>query len=189
MYNMAFSAFMALMGTSASPSAITDACTVQIPQTLVAKIHVDYPRFRPVRASDYSQASLTYPEAHGISCPGVAASNINGMRYTALFVMGDKTGHTLLLVAHPVTASRWSIGTLSDFGNDGVARSYVEPVAAGRYVDLFAGENAPSDYEPEPGRVKHYHSRTPGFLAGAMESTGAAYFFTSKHWVHLWLLD
>jgi hypothetical protein len=189
MYSLVIAAFLALVGASTSSSAQADACTVQVPETLVSRIHADYPQFRPIRASDYSPDSLVYPKAQGVSCPGIAASTIRGIHYTVLFVLDEKTGHTLLLVAHPLVAARWSVARLADFGKEGASSSYVEPVAAGRYVDLFATRSAPGDFEPEPGRVMHYRSRNPGFMAGTMESTGAAYFYTGKRWVHLWLLD
>ncbi len=110
------------------------------------------------------------------------------MRDIALFITSEN-GHTLLIAADKRGTSKWRVVTLSDFGNEGVSDSYVEPLAAGTYTDLFAEDIAPSDYVTEPGRVKHYRSRHAGFLAGEMESSGTAFFFTGKRWVHLALSD
>ena len=167
-----------------------DACTKAIPQKIVAQLRVDYPQFRPVRASNYSQDSLAYPRAHGIQCPGTARADVdgNGLADVTLFITSNN-GRTLLVVARQFKPQNWRTSTLYDFGTEGVSRSYVEPFKAGSYTDLFASDMAPSGYEPEPGRVKHYRSQLPGFMAGTIESTGAAFFFTGKKWVHLWLSD
>lgn len=156
----------------------------------MAQLHDSYPKFRPVKASDYSQESLAYPKAHGISCPGIALADVdgNGLFDMALFMTAEN-GHTVLVVARRFKTPKWDVSTIRDFGMEGVSNSYVEPIAAGRYTDLFESDVAPSDYVPEPGRVKHFRSRYAGFIAGTMESSGVAYFFAGKRWVHLWLSD
>lgn len=181
---------IALLSAPAHPVDRDDACTKAIPQKIVAQLRADYPQFRPVRASDYSQDSLAYPQAHGIQCPGIAWSDVdgNGLADLALFITSDN-GHTLLVVARQFKSHRWRASTISDFGTQGVSNSYVEAFKAGSYTDLFESDMAPGDNKSEPGNVKHYRSRLPGFIAGTMESSGAAYFFTGKRWVHLWLSD
>ena len=181
---------LALLNAPARSSEQEDACTKLIPKQLGAQIHRSYPDFRIVRASDYSEESLAYPKAHGISCPGIASADVdgNGLRDTALFITA-KNGHTLLVVARQFKTPKWRIATISDFGKEGVSNSYVGPIPAGGYTDLFESDVAPGDYVPEPDRVMQYRSRYAGFMAGTMESTGVAYFFASKRWVHLWQSD
>lgn len=54
---------------------------------------------------------------------------------------------------------------------------------------MYATDKGPSDYAPEPGRVRRYRATQPGFIAGGIESSGVAYFFDGKRWVHMWLSD
>lgn len=54
---------------------------------------------------------------------------------------------------------------------------------------MFTIEPAPSDYSPEPGRVKKVHAVHDGFATGDIESSEVDYFFAGNRWVHLWTGD
>jgi hypothetical protein len=41
----------------------------------------------------------------------------------------------------------------------------------------------------EPGEVSHVVSKLPGVVSGRVGSSGVAYFFTGKGWVHVWVSD
>lgn len=169
-----------------------DACESLLPPALRDALLKRVPDYRVAHVSDYSKEEVEHEmQYHGGSrCLAVAAADIDGDgRDDFALLITNKEGHTLLMAARNVKEREWVISKLDDFGKDGPGGSYVGTVNPGLYQDLFATDDAPSEYIPEPGRVQSYKSSRSGFIAGTIESTGIAYFFTGKRWVHLWLSD
>ena len=159
-----------------------------VPSGLKKAIKTKYPSYRIGRVSDYPKEALVMQYDHKPnSCPAIASADVDGdgnMDY-ALFIV-DASQHTLLITARNIGGKSWQIYKLYDFKKRELGNSYVEPIKAGTYQDLYA--NSP-EYQNEPGRLRKYTSKRPGFIAGSMESSGVAFFFSDKRWVHLWLSD
>ena len=163
-----------------------DECEALLPSSLRKAVARAYPRFRPVRVSDYSAEDIRSERQHhhDSPCLGVASADVDGdgRRDFALLITA-RNGTTHLIAARPSAKGTWRIEKLGDWGDEGPSRSYVNVVEPGAYEDLGLSE------ELEPGQVSHYRADLPGFIAGGIESSGAAFFFTGRKWVHLWLSD
>jgi hypothetical protein len=167
-----------------------DPCLGLLPPALRAQIERSYPAYRQVSTSDYSAEDLAASTGDDAACPGIASADVNADGVSDYgVVMTAPSGHTLLIGARSGKAASWTLDELTDLGRDGPSRLYAEPLEPGDYTDLFASDDAPDEFTPEPGRVRHYRSRRPGFIAGGMEASGIAFFFTGRRWVHLWLSD
>lgn len=168
------------------------ACAVKLPDSLRQRLAKDYPNYRVAEPSDYfkEDVDLHKQNSNGDPCLSVASGDVDGdgSRDFAVLIT-EKSGHILLVAARNVSGRKWIISELSDFGNERPIRSYVDPLPADSYEDMYAADEAPSDYVPEPGRVERYKAVHPGFIAGTIEASGVGYFFNGKQWVHLWLSD
>jgi hypothetical protein len=169
-----------------------DACEAQVPIRLHEVVLKQFPGYRFARVSDYSKEDIEQHKAHfnGNPCLALASADADGDGFTDfVFLIVDGSKHTLLVAARNPLGKTWKIVELSDFGPEGPGSSYVEVIDSGAYADMYASDHGPSDYTPEPGRVRRYKATHSGFIAGGIESTGVAYFFDGKRWVHLWLAD
>ncbi len=175
----------------AANSVAPDPCAALLPQTVLSQIGVVYPGFRLARVDDYAvddvEAERQYRK--GSPCLAVASADVNGDGRRDFAFLATSGTRTLLVVAVAQKQDMWGLGTLKDFGPGGPGGIYVDTIEAGDYTDLDASDQAPSEYVPEPGRVRHYRSRRQGFIAGLIESSGVAFLFTGTRWVHLWLSD
>lgn len=166
-------------------------CEAQLPASLREALPKKFPEYRLARVTDYYKESVDQhkTENHGNPCLAVAAADVDGDGFSdfAFFLTQEK--HTVLIAARHVSGKAWDISMIDDFGNEGPGRSYVEKIKAGSYQDIFDTDDAPSEYTPDPGRVRRYKASHFGFVAGTIESSGVAFFFTGKRWVHLWLSD
>lgn len=151
-----------------------------------------YPEFRLAHVSDYYKEDIEQHKKNhnGNPCLAVASADVDGDGFSDFaFFLTDTEKNTLLIAARHLSGKTWEITKLDDFPKEGPGRSYVEKLKAGSYQDLFDTDGAPLEYTPEPDRVRKYKARHSGFIAGTIESSGIAFFFTGKHWVHLWLSD
>lgn len=167
-------------------------CEAKLPDSLRQSLHEKYPAYRVAEVSDYYKEDVDLHKKNfdRDPCLSVASGDVDGDGSVDFAVLiTDKSRHTILVAARNVAGNTWVISELSDFGNEGPSRSYVDPLPADSYQDMYATDRGPSDYVPEPGRVKRYKAVHPGFIAGTIESSGVGYFFTGKRWVHLWLSD
>ena len=167
-------------------------CESKLPEALRQSLHEKYPAYRVAEVSDYykEDVDLHKKNSAGDPCLSVASGDVDGdgsLDFAMLIT--DKSRHTILVAARNVAGKTWVISELSDFGNEGPSRSYVDQLPPDSYEDMYATDKGPSDYVPEPGRVKRYKAVHPGFIAGTIEASGVGYFFTGKRWVHLWLSD
>jgi hypothetical protein len=179
-------ALVALLATDATRDVPADACAALVPPTLQAAIVRSYPGFRPVSVSDYTAEVIRRERQYhgGSSCLGVASADVDGDgRADVGLLIVSEPGHVLVLAARSVTPSSWRLEKLADFGDGGPAQSYVGVVEAGSYEDLGLSD------KKAPGQLARYKSAHPGFSAGTIDSSGVAYFFTGKRWVHLWVAD
>jgi hypothetical protein len=167
-------------------------CEALLPASLREVLPKKFPDYRLARVSDYLKEDVDQhkKDHNGNPCLGVASVDVDGDGFPdfAFFLTG-KARHTLLVTARNVSGKTWEIIKIDDFGKEGPGRSYVAPLEPGSYQDLFDTDRGPADYTPEPGRVRKYKANHSGFIAGTIESSGIAFFFTGKRWVHLWLSD
>jgi hypothetical protein len=170
-----------------------DPCSKFVPQALHSAIAGSYVGYRLVQVSDYDSDTIASERQFhkGSACLGVAAVDATGDgRKDYCFLLTSPTRHTLLVVALSGSRRRpWRLATLHDFGGEGTGGSFQNTIEPGKYVDLFATDRAPDEYVAEQGRVRRYTSRRSGFVAGTIESSAIAFFYTGKRWVHLWLSD
>jgi hypothetical protein len=175
----------------AAPSG-ADPCNLKLPLEVRELVKVKFPGYRLVKVSDYLKEDVDQQKKDhkGDPCIGVTSTDMDGDGFPDFaFFITNKAGHTLLLAARNPGGKFWLIEKVSDFGKDGPGRSYVEPLKTGRYTDMFDTDDGPSEYTPEPGRVRSFIARNPGIIAGTIESSGVGFFFNGKRWVHLWLSD
>jgi hypothetical protein len=185
---------MALLACSPAfvEAANPDACEAQVPIPLREVLQKQFPGYRLAKVSDYSGEDIEQHKTHfnGNPCLAAATADADGDGFVDFsFLIVNRSKHTLLVAARNLLGKTWKLVKLSDFGNEGPGRSYVETIDAGTYADMYASDKGPSDYTPEPGRVRRYKAIHSGFIAGGIESSGAAYFYDGKRWVHLWLSD
>ena len=169
-----------------------DPCGTQLPASLREILPKKFPGYRLAQVSDYLKEDVDqHKKDHkGNPCPGVASADVDGDGFTDFaFFLTDKERRTILVVGRNISGKTWDVSKVFDFGSEGPGRSYVDRLKPGSYRDLFDTDRGPSEYKPEPGRVRRQKARNPGFIAGTIESSGVAFFFTGKQWVHLWLSD
>jgi hypothetical protein len=187
-----FSVALFAFASAFAQTVSSDACEAQLPKPVREILPVQFPGYRLASVSDYDKEDIAQHEAHfnGNPCLAVAAADTDGDGFVdfAFFIV-DGSKHTLLLAARNLSGKTWKVVKLSDFGSEGPGRSYVEAIDAGAYADMYASDHGPSDYTPEPGRVRRYKATHSGFIAGGIESSGVAYFYDGKRWVHMWLSD
>jgi hypothetical protein len=167
-------------------------CEAKLPVSLRQSLHAKYPGYRVADVPDYPKEDVDHHKENfnGDPCLSVASGDVDGDGSADFAViLTDKSGHTLLVAARDASDKGWQIEELSDFGTYGPSRVYVDPLPPDSYHDMYATDEAPSDYVPEPGRVERFTAKNAGFVAGAIEATGVAYFFTGNHWVHLQVSD
>ncbi len=165
---------------------VQDACAPLVPTPLRTAIEAQLPGYRLPVESDNLPEDIKYNREHGGSgCLGLAVGHYHGTksRDYALLVTSRSADQTLLIVATQAGAS-WHIEHLRDWG-EGRSRLYVETIAKGSYKQSEALDGSAT----EPGELDHYASENPGVVSGATESSGVAYFFTGRRWVHVWISD
>jgi hypothetical protein len=169
-----------------------DPCRAKVPESLKSIVKTKYPGYRLPLVADYDKEDIVQHREHfgGDPCLGVTSADVDGDGNPDFaFFLIDEAGNTALVAARNVMGKTWVVTKLDSFPKGELGRSYVEPLEAGSYQDLYDSDRAPSDYAPEPGRVRRYHSSHPGFIAGTIEASGIGFFYTGQHWVHLWLSD
>ena len=184
--------FWVLLLTSSLAVAKEDPCGSRLPASLKAGLHRQYPGLRLVQVADYlaEDVDAHKKEHHGDPCLAVASADVDGDGVLDFGVLlTDDNNRTMLVAALRRPRNRWEISTLWDVQRSGVQRLYVDNIAAGAYRDLFDTDSSPSEYTEEPGRVRQFTAKHAGFISGATEASGVAYFYTGKGWVHLWLSD
>jgi hypothetical protein len=145
-----------------------------------------------VRESDYAADDIAseLPYRHGNRCLGAASADVNGdSRNDFIFLIAARNGDAVIIAAISM-AGQWQLFTVATFSEDSIPRGYfVNTVPPGKYTDMYASDNAPDEWRPEPGRLRRDTSQRPGFVAGKLEASAVAYFYTGTRWVHLWLSD
>src|SRR5262245_4444232 len=167
----------------------TDACTQLLPSSLQSTISRVHPGSRLVRESDYAADDIAseLQHRHGNRCLGAASADVNGDRHSDfIFLIAAKNGDALVIAAFALADGRWKLSTLETFSEDSTPRQYfVNTLPPDKYTDMYASDNAPDEWRPEPGRVKGYTSKRAGFVTGKLDASAVAYFFTGTRWVDL----
>jgi hypothetical protein len=183
---------LALLAVTQTPPPEPEPCAAVLPAAVQELATRVYPGYRLVRASDYSPDDIAseLPYRHGNACIGAASAAVSAssVRAVAFFLTGA-SGQTVLVAALPDARSSWHLHTLMDFGTEGPGNSFVNTLEPGVYADLYSKPNGPGEFTAEPGRVRSYRARRAGFVAGTIESSSIAFFYTGRRWVHLWLSD
>ncbi|MCX6873412.1 MAG: hypothetical protein NTW21_06335 [Verrucomicrobia bacterium] len=184
------------------PASPCDRCVARLPVGLRDSLARRFPSHRPVGMDDYLKEDVAWfsESNHGERCLGVASADVNGDGSTDFAVLlterakagsspDSGTGRTLLVAARSAPGGSWVIDSLDEFGAERPCHSFVGTAEPGSYQDTFTSGRWDSPYTPAPGRVRKFEAVRPGFVAGRLESSAVAFFFTGRRWVHLWLSD
>lgn len=165
-----------------------DSCSGMLPRGLREAVQRQYAAYRLPRESDNVPDDIRVNREHGGSgCLGVTVGRYRGGKssdYALLLYSSAFDDRALLVVASQSGASQWRLELLRDWGG-GRGVLYVESARPGKYT-RFGGLDGPLG---EPGELSQFISALPGIVSGRVESSGVAYFFTAKHWVHVWVSD
>ncbi len=171
-------------GAVASPQ---DSCSRMLSSGLQEMVQRQYPAYRlPLESDNLPDDIRVNREQGGSGCLGVAVGRYRGGKASdyALLLYSRASDDKALLVVASQNGSQWRIELLRDWGAlRGVL--YVESARPGKYGRTEKPEAPPG----EPGELSRFTSKVPGILSGRVESSGVAYFFTGKHWVHVWVSD
>ena len=94
-------------------------------------------------------------------------------------------GGILLIAARHQQGSGWFIEELRNWDSPLLGSLYVETKRSGHY-ERSESLDAPAS---EPGELEKFDSKFTGIVSGSIESSGVAYFFDDKKWVHVWISD
>jgi hypothetical protein len=176
-----------------SVAGTADACAEVLPQSLHAAIARSYAGSVLVRESDYDPAIFSSSDRSPDDgpCIGAASADVNGDGHKDFAVLiASSSGDAVIVAALAGSGGRWQLSILETFSQDSIPRGYfVRTLEAKTYRDMYASETGPDDFRPEPGRLRRYTSRRPGFGVGKVDSSLVAYFYNGSRWVHLWLSD
>jgi hypothetical protein len=163
-----------------------DSCSVLIPSGARQAITTAYPQYLlPTEADNLEELVKLNREEGGTGCFGVATGKFRGdLKDAVAVLLHKKKGNTLLVVAFPV-GDIWKTELLRDWGAGERNYLYVNFVGPGTYKRFDELEGPVS----EPGEKLTFTSKSPGLVTGRIESSGVAYFFTGKKWVHVWISD
>lgn len=164
-----------------------DSCSRMLSSALQEIVQRQYPAYRlPLESDNLPDDIRVNREQGGSGCLGVAVGRYRGGKASdyALLLYSRASDDKALLVVASQNGSQWRIELLRDWGAlRGVL--YVESARPGKYGRTEKPEAPPG----EPGELSRFTSKVPGILSGRVESSGVAYFFTGKHWVHVWVSD
>ena len=173
-----------------APASSLATCEARLPASLLVALLKKFPAYRVAAVSDYLEADVQRHQlnSNGDPCPSVASADVDGDGFADFAAVIIDGSHHALVVAAQNLAVQWRISLLRDLGNEQPLRTGVDPLPAGSYANAHLTESTSSG-QAQAMRVKRYLASNPGFLAGAIEAPGNAFFFTGKHWIHLWLAD
>lgn len=173
-------------GWATAPTArASDVCEGLVPTAARLAIQKQYPKFRLPQESDYNPVDIKDGQG-GVQCLGIAKGTYHrggGIEY-ALNITSTSAPHTVLVVAYQVGTS-WQVEMVWDWGSATLGSTYAGTAAAGIYERTEALEGPVN----EPGELLSYKADHQGVVAGQIESSGAAFFFNGKRWIHVWLAD
>ena len=173
-----------------APASSLVTCEARLPPSLLAALLKEFPAYRVAALSDYLEADVERHKlnSNGDSCPSIASADVDGDGFADFAAVIVDGSHHALLVAAQNLAVRWRITLLRDLGNEQPLRTGVDPLPAGSYANAHLAEGTSSG-QAQALRVKRYLAPNPGFVAGAIEAPGNAFFFTGKRWIRLRLPD
>lgn len=180
------SATVLVFGGAATAST-ADKCAGLIPAELKSAIKKKYPGYRLPIQTNYSPDYIKYNiDKGGSGCLGIATGSYyaNSARDYVIYLTSAAPTHTILVVAHQA-ATKWEIGLVWDLKDEKLGSLYVETLAPGKYERTEALDG------PITGKDERetYLAKLQGFAAGTIESSGAAFFFDSDKWIHIWIED
>lgn len=178
-------AVAALWACGAVAARASDVCNGLVPAAARSAIEKQYPKFRLPLEADYDPTDIDDGEG-GVQCLGIAKGSYhrgNGVEY-ALNITSTKAPHTVLVVAYQSGAT-WQVELVWDWGSATLGSVYAGTAAAGNYARTETLEGPAN----EPGERLAYKAGHDGVVSGRIGSTGAAFFFNGKHWIHVWVSD
>ena len=175
----------ALIWAAAPAARASDVCAGLVPAAARLAIEKQYPKFRLPQQSDYNPVDIKDGEG-GVQCLGIAKGNYHrggGTEY-ALNITSTSAPHTVLVVAYQSGAS-WQVELVWDWGSATLGSVYAGTAAAGIYARTETLDGPAN----EPDERLRYKADHQGVVAGQIESSGAAFFFNGKRWIHVWVSD
>ena len=181
----AWVAIAALLGFGAAAARAGDVCDGLVPTAARIAIEKQYPKFRLPHEADYDPVDIKDGQG-GVQCLGIAKGTYHrgvGVEY-ALDITSTTAPHTVLVVAYQ-SGTTWQAELVWDWGSATLGSVYAGTATAGTYERTEALEGPVN----EPGERLAYKADHQGVVAGKIDSSGAAFFFDGKRWIHVWVSD
>jgi len=161
-----------------------DGCRLRFPRPLAAAIEKRFPDHRLPRVADVPRRDRLawIGRQGGDECLLVATGDFDGDGSLDIAaVLPGRRGDTPILVAALYTSGTWNLTQLP-FWDHTAARAYVQLLPPGTYHMTLS-----ADHPLEATERASFTSSRVGFVSGAMEATGVAYFADQGAFVYIWI--
>jgi hypothetical protein len=169
---------------AAAAGTADDACSRQLPASLVAALQAEYAGFRaPLVTDNVADDVSANRRSGGEGCIGVATGDFDGDgRKDFVVALTGADGDATIIVVAFRRGAKWLLKPLLREG--GRKRLYVAAVRAGEYEHTQA-------YDPDvrSGDLPRLTCRHAGFMTGAVEATAVVYCLVSGKWHHTAVSD
>lgn len=177
-----------LLGSPPSqPPAAKDDCRSRIAPEVVALIAARYPHHRlPVDADDLADDRSYDLEHGGIGCLRIASGDFDGDHRQDVAVLLTPFDSSLDAPVPLVVArhrkGKWILEELYEFSSGSL---YVESTPPGSFSRSEATDADHDEFDHN--EVRHFKSTRTGLIAGRIGANGAAFLYTPRRWVHVWI--
>jgi len=161
-----------------------DGCQLRFPRSLAAAKEKRFPDHRLPRVADVPRRDRLawIGRQGGDECLLVATGDFDGDGSLDIAaVLPARKGDTPILVAALYTRGTWNLTQLP-FWDHTAARAYVNLLPPGAYHMTLS-----ADHPLEAAERASFTSSRVGFVSGAMEATGVAYFADQGAFVYIWI--
>lgn len=176
---------LALVLLTATPSS-PESCRAAVPAAVAARIRKQFPHHRLPIPTDDLPDDREYDLAHGGNgCLRVASGDFDGDRVLDVAVLlepKEPPASLVVLVVARHRRGKWALEELYRFDTGSL---YLEAIPPGTFRRSKATDADHDEFDHN--EVRTFKSTRTGLAAGRLESNGAAFLYTPRRWVHVWV--